>query len=241
MQLQVWQEFWITGDNNGRGTDPPSNPDWPLDHPLFLECARDTIKLLRNFASLALWVGGNEQHPADDLNATLKDYLQLHPHFQSPPKITDLGSHSKSIDPSCYLDGSRIYIEGSLWDGFAKGNGDLSDGPYGIQNPEDFFKETFYSYGFNPEVGSVGVPVAATMKITLPHEAWKIPDFVKQENGFIAEVPNPTWKYHKFLAYSNPGKVHDQIESYGEPTNLDDFCLKVLLGFFLLQRSMCNN
>jgi mannosylglycoprotein endo-beta-mannosidase len=226
--LQVWQEFWITGDNNGRGTDPPSDPTWPLDHSLFLECAKDTIKLLRNYASLALWVGGNEQHPASDLNAALEDCLQLHPHFQFPIKTTGLDWLPKSVDPSVYLDGSRIYIQGSLWDGFAEGNGTLTDGPYGIQNPEDFFKDSFYSYGFNPEVGSVGVPVAATVKATMPKEAWKIPDFVKQENGFIEEVPNPTWQYHKFLPYSCPGKVQDQIESYGEPKDLDDFCLKVV-------------
>eukprot|EP01018_Ginkgo_biloba_P034388 Gb_34575 [translate_table: standard] len=62
--LMVWQEFWITGDCDGCGI-PISNPNGPLDHDLFLECARGTIKLLCNHASLALWVGGNEQHPPD--------------------------------------------------------------------------------------------------------------------------------------------------------------------------------
>lgn len=236
--LLVWQEFWITGDNNGRGADPPSNPDWPLDHNLFLDCAKDTIKLLRNFSSLALWVGGNEQHPADDLNAALKDYLQLHPYFQLPAPLTDSEPQKTLTDPSCYLDGTRIYIQGSLWDGFAKGNGDFSDGPYGIQNPEDFFKDTFYSYGFNPEVGSVGVPVAATMKATMPPEAWQIPYFIREANGYISEVPNPTWQYHKYIAYSDPGKVHDQIESYGKPKDIDDFCEKAQLVNYVQYRAL---
>ena len=135
-------------------------------------------------------------------------------------------------DPSLYLDGTRLYIQGSLWDGFAKGNGDFSDGPYEIQNPEDFFKDDFYQYGFNPEVGSVGMPVAATIRVTMPPEAWEIPLFQKLPSGYIKEVPNPVWDYHKYIAYSKPGKVHDQIEMYGEPKNLDDFCEKVHQTFY---------
>lgn len=42
--------------------------------------------------------------------------------------------------------------------------GAFSDGPYGIQNPEDFFQPGYYPYAFNPEVGSVGVPVAETLQ-----------------------------------------------------------------------------
>ncbi|KAH7296412.1 hypothetical protein KP509_26G022600 [Ceratopteris richardii] len=236
--LLVWQEFWITGDNNGRGVNPPSDPEWPLDHQLFLTCAKDTIKLLRNYASLALWVGGNEQHPADDLNKVLIDYLQLHPYFEIPLVSENPELHNSVEDPSRWLDGTRVYIQGSLWDGFAKGNGDFSDGPYGIQNPADFFKDSFYAYGFNPEVGSVGMPVAATIKATMPPEAWVIPDFIEEDDGYLAEVPNPTWQYHKYIAYSDPGKVHDQIVSYGEPKDLDDFCEKAQLANYIQYRAL---
>jgi len=92
----VWQEFWITGDCNGRGLEP-SDPDWPLDHGLFLTCAYDTVKLLRNHASLALWCGGNEQHPAEDINEALKKNLKI---------------ASDNENPSIYLDGTRLYIQG---------------------------------------------------------------------------------------------------------------------------------
>lgn len=239
--LLVWQEFWITGDVDGRGV-PVSNPNGPLDHELFLICARDTIKLLRNHASLALWVGGNEQHPPDDINTALKNDLQLHPYFTSPDTgINLMNSHTwpKAYqDPSLYLDGTRLYIQGSLWDGFAKGNGDFSDGPYEIQNPEDFFKDDFYQYGFNPEVGSVGMPVAATIRVTMPPEAWEIPLFQKLSSGYIKEVPNPVWDYHKYIAYSKPGKVHDQIEMYGEPKNLDDFCEKAQLVNYVQYKAL---
>ena len=40
---------------------PVSNPDWPDNHALWLECAADTIKRLRNHPCIALWCGGNEQ------------------------------------------------------------------------------------------------------------------------------------------------------------------------------------
>lgn len=208
-----------------------SNPNGPLDHDLFMLCARDTVKLLRNHPSLALWVGGNEQVPPDDINNSLKNDLKLHPYFEilseTDNRIEDLATNS--TDPSQYLDGTRVYIKGSMWDGFANGKGDFTDGPYEIQNPEDFFKEDYYKYGFNPEVGSVGLPVAATIRATMPPGGWQIPLFKKLPNGFTEEVPNPVWDYHKYIPYSKPGKVHDQIELYGTPVDLDDFCLKVIL------------
>lgn len=188
-------------------------------------CARDTVKLLRNHPSLALWVGGNEQVPPHDINAALKNDLELHPYFEHVnEKRKPLGDLE---DPSQYLDGTRMYIKGSLWDGFADGKGDFTDGPYEIQNPEDFFKDDFYKYGFNPEVGSVGMPVAATIRATMPSEGWQIPLFKKLPNGYVEEVPNPIWKYHKYIPYSKPTKVHDQIQLYGAAKDLDDFCLKV--------------
>ncbi|KAG2695537.1 hypothetical protein I3843_07G017500 [Carya illinoinensis] len=238
--LLVWQEFWITGDVDGRG-EPISNPNGPLDHDLFLLCARDTVKLLRNHPSLALWVGGNEQVPPDDINAALKKDLRLHPDFENPNEMSkpseDLLPAFK--DPSQYLDGTRVYIQGSMWDGFANGKGDFTDGPYEIQNPENFFKNDFYKYGFNPEVGSVGMPVAATIRATMPPEGWKIPLFRKVSGGYTEEVPNPIWEYHKYIPYSKPEKsVPDQIQLYGTPEDLDDFCLKAQLANYIQYRAL---
>ncbi|KAL1341540.1 hypothetical protein AAHE18_09G094600 [Arachis hypogaea] len=244
--ILVWQEFWITGDVDGRGI-PVSNPNGPLDHDLFLFCARDTIKLLRNHASLALWVGGNEQIPPKDINAALKSDLKLHPFFKhvnenGKPGVVELTPSSattnSSGDPSQYLDGTRIYIEGSLWDGFADGEGNFTDGPYEIQNPEDFFKDSFYKYAFNPEVGSVGMPVAATIRATMPPEGWQIPLFNELSNGYVEEVPNPIWKYHKYIPYSKPTMVHDQIQLYGIAKDLDDFCFKAQLVNYIQYRAL---
>ncbi|CAK9163379.1 unnamed protein product [Ilex paraguariensis] len=235
----VWQEFWITGDCDGRGV-PVSNPDGPLDHDLFLFCARDTIKLLRNHPSLALWVGGNEQVPPDDINTALKNDLKLHPYFDNFNEFGKLSEEISKVlkDPSQYLDGTRMYIQGSMWDGFANGKGDFTDGPYEIQNPEDFFKDDYYLYGFNPEVGSVGMPVAATIRATMPPEGWQIPLFKKLPDGYVEEVPNPIWEYHKYIPYSKPSKVHDQILQYGIPKDLDDFCLKAQLVNYIQYRAL---
>ncbi|XP_015875205.2 mannosylglycoprotein endo-beta-mannosidase [Ziziphus jujuba] len=238
--ILVWQEFWITGDVDGRGI-PVSNPNGPLDHPLFLFCARDTVKLLRNHCSLALWVGGNEQVPPKDLNADLKNDLKLNPYYENIQNENNKSAENFSplkFDPSNYLDGTRIYVQGSLWGGFADGNGGWSDGPYEIQNPADFFKDTFYQFGFNPEVGSVGMPVAATIRATMPPEGWVIPLFKKLSTGYTEEVPNPIWEYHKYIPYSKPGKVHDQIELYGLPNDLDDFCLKAQLVNYIQYRAL---
>lgn len=175
-------------------------------------------------------MGGNEQVPPKDINTALKNDLKLHPLFEnsSSNRHSRKGTSPALKDPSQYLDGTRIYIQGSMWDGFANGKGDFTDGPYEIQYPENFFKDDFYKYGFNPEVGSVGMPVAATIRATMPPEAWQIPLFRKLGNGYVEEVPNPIWEYHKYLPYSKPGKVHDQILLFGEPKDLDDFCLKVI-------------
>ncbi|KAL2345697.1 hypothetical protein Fmac_006982 [Flemingia macrophylla] len=236
--LLVWQEFWITGDVDGRG-DPVSNPNGPLDHDLFLFCARDTVKLLRNHPSLALWVGGNEQIPPEDINTALKTDFRLHPYFESVGENKPVGDLSPTLtDPSQYLDGTRIYIQGSMWDGFADGKGNFTDGPYEIQNPEDFFKDYFYNYGFNPEVGSVGMPVAATIRATMPSEGWQIPLFKKLRDGYVEEVPNPIWEYHKYIPYSKPTKVHDQIQLYGAAIDLDDFCLKAQLVNYIQYRAL---
>ncbi|CAL5380748.1 unnamed protein product [Camellia sinensis] len=236
---KVWQEFWITGDCDGRGV-PISNPDGPLDHDLFLLCAKDTVKLLRNHPSLALWVGGNEQVPPEDINTALKNELKLHPLFENSTENSNSKEDRSEVlkDPSQYLDGTRIYIQGSMWDGFANGKGDFTDGPYEIQYPESFFKDDFYEYGFNPEVGSVGMPVAATIRATMPPEGWQIPLFNKLPDGYVQEVPNPIWEYHKYIPYSKPSVVHDQILLYGTPKDLDDFCLKAQLVNYVQYRAL---
>lgn len=191
--ILCWSEFWITGDCDGRGATPDSpisNPDWPevsshripspialpltlslQDHALFLACAGDTIKLLRNHPSVALWCGGNEQRPCEEL---------------------DKGLASLVRDLDC---DARPYICGSLWDGFGEGNGAFSDGPYGIVDDAAFFAPSFYDYGFNPEIGSVGVPSAESVRaIMSPGGGGQVPPtYARGADGTVQEHVPAAW------------------------------------------------
>ncbi|XP_039154859.1 mannosylglycoprotein endo-beta-mannosidase-like isoform X2 [Eucalyptus grandis] len=71
----------------------------------------------------------------------------------------------------------------------------------------------------------------------MPLEGWQILIFEKLSNGYTEEAANPIWQYHKYIPYSKPDKVHDQIKFYGTPKDLDDFCLKTgLRGQFYDQQ-----
>ncbi|RYQ99696.1 hypothetical protein Ahy_B07g087679 [Arachis hypogaea] len=72
------------------------------------------------------------------------------------------------------------------------------------------------------------MPVAATIRATMPPEGWQIPLFNELSNGYVEVVPNPIWKYLKYIPYSKPTKVHDQIQLYGIAKDLDDFCFKAV-------------
>jgi mannosylglycoprotein endo-beta-mannosidase len=205
----VWQDFWITGDCNGRGVPPaPEAAAWPENHGLWLACASALIRRLRSRACLALWCGGNEQRPAADLDAALGAMLGA-----------PVGNTT--------LDASRLYVPGSLWSGFASGDGAFSDGPYGVAPLERIFDPEFYPYAFNPEVGATGVPVADSVRRTFPSPAEAAPPaLLPLPDGDVAEAPNAAWVAHCFQAHGAPGAVRNQLARYGPmpPNDLDAYC-----------------
>ncbi|MFI2742116.1 glycosyl hydrolase 2 galactose-binding domain-containing protein [Zhouia sp. PK063] len=198
--LLVMQDFWMSGDCNGRWVDPMKKEDqwtrrqYPDDHQLFINSAADAVKMLRNHASLAMWCGGNEITPPQDILHALKD----------------------SIIPD--LDGTRWFVDYSNSDemsyNFKGGNG---DGPYGIQDISTFWAER--TWPFNSEVGSVGTGDATSLKRFLPKEHQVIPVEAKGTE----KVSDPVWTYHKYIAYGNA------IDKYGKPTNMEDFATKAQL------------
>jgi mannosylglycoprotein endo-beta-mannosidase len=147
------QEFWITGDCNGRGatpTSPISDASWPDDHQLFYLSARDVIKRLRNHPCIALWCGGNEQRPAADLDAALQATLTQQPLFETRNQLQIQTDQQRVQQQGCLvglvesglpskasvgegavategkglvLDSSVLYVPGSLWCGFGSGDG----------------------------------------------------------------------------------------------------------------------
>lgn len=184
--LLVFQDFWFSGDCNGRWVDPMKKEDqwtrrnYPDNHNLVLTAIEDQVKMIRNHASLAFWCGGNEITPPEDILMPLKN----------------------DILPR--LDGTRILFDFSNSDEMSfnalGGNG---DGPYGIQNPKSFWATKTFPY--NSEVGSVGVGDYVSLERFIPKENLIAPQFKSK--------PDSVWEYHKYIGYdeyiSPYGKVKD--------------------------------
>lgn len=184
--LLVFQDFWFSGDCNGRWVDPMKKEDqwtrrkYPDNHNLVLTAIEDQVKMIRNHASLAFWCGGNEITPPEDILQPMKN----------------------DILPR--LDGTRILFDFSNSDEMSFNSlGGNGDGPYGIQNPVSFWSTKTFPY--NSEVGSVGVGDYESLERFIPKENMISPQF--------KEKPDSVWDYHKYIGYDehiNPyGKARD--------------------------------
>lgn len=198
--MLVFQDFWGSGDCNGRWQDPMKLDDqwtrrkYPDDHRLFIESAADQIKMIRNYPSLAIWCGGNEITLAPDLQHALKDSLMP------------------------ILDETRWFIDYSNSDSMSYNSlGNNGDGPYGIQDIKTFWANR--SFPFNSELGSVGIGDAVSLKRFLPKENQVVP--VEKPNS--EAVTDSVWTYHKYIGYGH------SIEPYGKPTDMEDFANKAQL------------
>ncbi|MBT1709307.1 glycosyl hydrolase [Fulvivirgaceae bacterium PWU5] len=188
--LLVMQDFWMSGDCNGRWLDPMKTEDqwtrrnYPDDHKLFIASCEDQIKMVRNHPSLAMWCGGNEITPPADILSALRDDLL--------PR----------------LDGTRWFAEYSNTDSMSYNSiGGNGDGPYGIQNIRTFWEDR--TFPFNSEVGSVGVGDAVSLERFLPEANRVAPD---DPNRRIDSV----WQYHKYIGYDSSvyryGKPKDMAD-----------------------------
>jgi len=202
--LLVMQDFWMSGDCNGRWVDPLKSEDqwtrrkYPDNHSLFLESAADMIKMVRNHPSLAMWCGGNEITPTADVLTVLRD----------------------SILPT--LDGTRKFFEYSNSDEMSFNSiGGNGDGPYSIQPLSVFWNER--TYPFNSEVGSVGVGDYESLKRFMPEKNMVLPVF--HPNEIPNETADSVWTYHTYTGVGYEGS----IEPYGKPSDIHDFCMKAQL------------
>lgn len=202
--MLVIQDFWFSGDCNGRWLDPLKAEDqwtrrkYPDNHDLVLESAKDMIKMIRNYPSLAMWCGGNEIKPPHDILIPLRD----------------------TILPQ--LDGTRWFIDYSNSDewsyNFLGGNG---DGPYTIQPIESFWQKQ--TWPFNSEVGSVGVGDYESLVRFIPKENLVPPRY--NPNVKFKEEADPVWTYHTYSGVGYEG----HIVPYGEPKDIKDFAMKAQL------------
>jgi mannosylglycoprotein endo-beta-mannosidase len=174
--MLVFQDFWFSGDCNGRWVDPMKAEDqwtrrkYPDDHALALASMIDMVKMVRNHPSLAFWCGGNEIAPPEDLLVPLQD----------------------SVLPK--LDGTRYFFKYSNADSMSYNSlGGNGDGPYTIQYPKSFW--SVHTFPFNSEVGSVGTGDYESLERFIPKENMIVPDY---ENNKIDSV----WDYHKDIGYA---------------------------------------
>ncbi|MES2645370.1 MAG: glycoside hydrolase family 2 TIM barrel-domain containing protein [Bacteroidota bacterium] len=172
--LLVFQDFWFSGDCNGRWLDGMKKEDqwtrrkYPDNHPLVLTAAADQIKMIRNHPSLAYWCGGNEITPPDDILLPLRD----------------------SVLPK--LDGTRYFFDFSNSDSMSLNTiGGNGDGPYSIQDISTFWHQKTFPY--NSEVGSVGVGDYASLEKFIPKENMVAPQYKQRVDS--------VWNYHKYIGY----------------------------------------
>ncbi|OOQ57213.1 glycosyl hydrolase [Mucilaginibacter pedocola] len=202
--MLVFQDMWGSGDCNGRWLDPMKLEDqwtrrkYPDDHNLYLESVKDQVKLLRNYPSLAMWCGGNEITPPEDILVALRDHIM--------PE----------------LDNTRWFIEYSNSENMSRNvNGGNGDGPYGIQPLSVFWNEK--TFPFNSEVGSVGVSDYESLKRFIPKENMVAPVYDEQTGK---NKVDPVWDYHKYIGYdwsiAKYGKVKD-VEDFANKAQLVNY------------------
>ncbi|WP_159470074.1 glycosyl hydrolase 2 galactose-binding domain-containing protein [Dyadobacter sp. 3J3] len=208
--ILVMQDFWGSGDCNGRWLDPIKKDDqwvrrnYPDDHGLFLESAADQIKMIRNYPSLAIWCGGNEITLPEDIMLPLRDTIL--------PK----------------LDGTRWFIDYSNSDDMSFNSlGGNGDGPYGIQPLKRFFE--YKTWPFNSEIGSVGVGDYESLERFLPKENMIAPVYSEKTGK---ETVDSVWNYHKYIGYES------YVTPYGKVKDLRDFGKKAQLINYDQYRSL---
>lgn len=198
--LLVMQDFWASGDCNGRWYDPLKLEDtttrrnYPDNHKLFTESAEDQVKMLRNHPSLALWCGGNEIRPPADVLSAIRD----------------------SILPT--LDGTRFFFEFSNDDSMSLHGG---DGPYVLQNKDYFWSHK--SFPFNSEIGSVGIGDLESLKRFIPNANLVIPYYDTAKRKWITDS---VWQYHRYEGYDSSIEVYGHptsIEDFAQKAQLVNY------------------
>jgi mannosylglycoprotein endo-beta-mannosidase len=202
--MLVFQDLWGSGDCNGRWLDPMKLDDqwtrrkYPDDHNLFLRSAEDQITMVRNHPSLAVWCGGNEITPPEDILVALKE----------------------DIFPR--LDNTRWFVDYSNSEEMSRNTlGGNGDGPYGIQ-PQSVFWE-FKTYPFNSEVGSVGVGDYESLKRFIPEKNMVAPEYNASTRK---SKTDSVWDYHKYIGYDSSitryGKVKN-VEDFARKAQLVNY------------------
>jgi mannosylglycoprotein endo-beta-mannosidase len=202
--ILVFQDMWGSGDCNGRWADPKKLEDqatrrkYPDDHSLYIRSIADQVKLIRNYASLAIWCGGNEITQPDDILAAVRD----------------------TIMPT--LDNTRWFVDFSNSLDMSKNEkGQNGDGPYNIQPLSVFWAKK--TYPFNSEVGSVGIGDYESLKRFIPDANMVMPEYNTTTHR---EKIDSVWRYHTYIGYEGYidkyGKPKD-VKDFSEKAQLVNY------------------
>jgi mannosylglycoprotein endo-beta-mannosidase len=179
--ILVFQDMWGSGDCNGRWADKQKLDDqatrrkYPDDHGLYIRSVEDQVKMIRNYASLAIWCGGNEITQPDDILAAVRDTIL--PKYDNTRWFVDF---SNSLDMSKDQKGQN------------------GDGPYNIQPISVFWAKR--TYPFNSEVGSVGIGDYESLKRFIPAANMVVPQYNPTNKH---EKIDSVWRYHTYIGYED--------------------------------------
>ena len=220
--LLVLQDFWMTGDNNGRWAGQFS---WPHDHQAYLHNVEATIRRLRRHPSLLFYVGCNEcASPATE---------------NSPPSNIDQGIRAlmATYDPGRFyvpstMSGHNVadtFQNEAQWYNRSFGLA-FADGPYGMLLPAIFFEENpglnvTAKIGFQPEIGSSSAPsYEGLLRFMTAKEA---DEEFPGRTGSVGEV----WEFHKFQSWRSG--QYDHVYAYFDPQetiDANDWCAAAMLA-----------
>jgi beta-galactosidase/beta-glucuronidase len=188
----VWQEFWRT--SSAAGWSPKET-----DAKLFMSCARDAIRRIRNHPSLVLWDAANEAYPQRDILDPLQDAVQE-------------------------LDGTRLLLpsSGGRDPEWAKVKSEVyTGGPWHWAPERQYFDmyATQREFGFRDEVGVPSMPdVNAIRKM--------VPDYGQPASNYNAYFPiNVAMTFHD-AASSQFRTAHEaMLERFGRPAGIADYAM----------------
>lgn len=223
--MLVWQEFWMTGDNNGRWAGEYS---WPEDHTLYTLAVTDVVHRLRKHASLLIWVAGNELDPtSENPPSDIREVMQtLFDEDDRPFAFSSMTNHTHF--------NASIHMA-------------PKDGPYGMLALEEMFTRnpglTFWNktradqlkIAFQPELGSSSCPVFTSLKRFLAQDALAIiPD--------ARDKVQSAWAWHNYEGYSaslSPtANSTNLVYNLGVPSNASEFALRAQIVQFMQYRTL---
>ena len=232
--LLVYQEFWMTGDNNGRWAGEFS---WPLDYSTFLKNSHDTIRRLRHHPSLLFYGGCNECLAPKESEW-----------YPNPPFPIDDGIRRilNELDPGRFYISSSMggknqadkFGDDSLWMNRTYSLA-YADGPYGMLLPSQFFDRNpglsfvakNVSIGFQPEIGSVSAPTyEGLLRFMTEVESEGYPSREAHDVGSV-------WRFHKHLPWHTrvENTTYDHVYSYFEhdhDVNASEWCFASQLASY---------